>query len=273
MFRPLAVFLFLMPILLISCRSEELIRPGDSLEVAYEKAYSLYEEERWRDAIQSFETVLSLGRGTSIGQDAQFYMAESYYNNNQFLLAADEYERYSGAHPNSPRREIADYKNALSYYQLSPRYNIDQTNSRRSIELFQLYLARYPNSSRVDEVSAMVDEMLDKLARKQYESAEFYMRNNQFRAATIYYELVIDRYPGSAWAERALVSQIDAFIQYADNSIPDRRQERYEEALASYQTYLQLFPRGENRSRAEELYDIARERLQAYDGEPVTERR
>lgn len=258
--------------ILASCRSQSLIRPGDSLEVAYEKAYSLYEEERWRDAIDAFETVLSIGRGTDIGQDAQFYLAESYYNSNQFLLAASEYERYSSSHPSSSRREQADFRAALSYYQMSPRYKVDQTNSRQAIERFRLFLARYPNSDRAEEASDIIEELRDKLAQKTYESGHFYMRTGSFRAAAIYFDLVLDRYPETVWAERALADQIDAYLQYADNSIPSRKEERYRMAMDSYETYLQLFPRGENRSRAEELYDDVQDALDQYESgdEPVS---
>lgn len=259
---------------LASCRSQELIQPGDSLEVAFEKAYSLYEQERYRDAINAFETVLSIGRGTDVGQDAQYYLAESYFNNNQFLLAAAEYERYSDSHPGSQRREDVDYKAAYSYYRMSPRYNIDQANTRRSIERFRLFLARHPNSEQVDDASSKIEEMRDKLARKTFESAEFYMRNNQYRSAVIYFDLVVDRYPETRWAERALAKQVEGYILYADNSIPSRQQERYQQAVDSYETYLQLFPRGENRSRVEDLYDRAREALSEFEdsSDPVTAR-
>lgn len=257
-------------LLLISCRSQDLIRPGDSLEVAYEKSWSLYERERWRDAAQSFETVLSLGRGTDIGQNAQFYLAMSYFNNRQYLLASSEFERYSISHPASPRRETADYHAALGYYRMSPRYNIDQANSRRAIERFRLFLARYPQSEKAQEASEIIDELRDKMAQKTFQAAQFYMQNNRYRSAAIYYELVIDRYPETGWAEHALATQIRAYIRYADNSIPERQEERYRKAVESYERYIQLFPRGEHRSLAETYFDEANEALQRFDtGEEV----
>jgi len=257
--------LLLFVVILASCRSQELIRPGDSLEVAYDKAYSLYEEERWRDAASAFEVVISIGRGTDFGQNAQYYLAESHYNNRQYLIAASEYERYSATYPNSQRRQEADYKAALSYYNLSPRYNIDQQYTERAIEQFRLFLVRYPNSELIGEVGEKIDELRDKLARKKYEAAEFYMRTNQYNAAAVYYDMIIDRFPGSRYSERALVNQMDAYIKYAENSVAARQEERFQKAVDSYEKYLQLFPRGDNRETAENLYDRAREALLQYD--------
>lgn len=260
---------------LISCRSQDLIRPGDSLEVAFEKAKSQYDQEKWSSAADAFETVVSIGRGTDLGQDAQFYLAESYYNSRRYLLAASEYERYTSFYPRSERRELADFKAAVSYYNMSPRYKLDQTYTREAIERFRLFVSRHPDSERVSEASEHIDELRNKLARKKYEAANFYMRTERFQAATVYHDVVIDQYPESKWAERALVDQIEAYILYADDSVQERQKERYEEAVTSYETYLQLFPRGENRSKAEDLYDRALSEIENIEsrteGESVAE--
>lgn len=251
---------------LISCRSQDLIRPGDTLEVAFEKAKSQFDQKKWSSAASAFETVVSIGRGTDIGQEAQFYLAESYYNNRRYLLAASEYERYASFYPRSDRREEVDFKAALCFYNMSPRYKLDQTYTRQAVEKFRLFNSRHPNSELVAESSVYIDELRNKLAKKKYEAARFYMRTNRFKAATVYHDLVIDRYPESDWAEKALVDQIEAYILYADNSIQARQLERYQEAVSSYETYLQLFPRGESRSKAENLYDRALREIEAIQG-------
>lgn len=266
-------FFLLVLMVAISCRNQELIRPGDSLEVAYDKAYGMFEQERWSEAARGFDTVVSIGRGTTTGQDAQYYLAESYYNSGMYLVAAAEYERYASFYPNSPRRAEVDFKQSLSYYHLSPRYNLDQSHTYRAIEQLRLYIDRFPNSEHVEEAGQYIDELLNKLARKKYEAGNFYMRSNRrYRAAAVTFEQVVDSYPGTDWAEQALAKQIEAYILYADNSVPDRQAERYEMAIESYQRYLQLFPVGENRQTVEELYDRARLSLQdVAENEPETD--
>ncbi|PKD44828.1 outer membrane protein assembly factor BamD [Rhodohalobacter barkolensis] len=266
------LFLFSAALLFVSCRSNELIRPGDSLEVAYEKALNQFEEENYSEAASAFETVISIGRGTDIGQDAQYYLAESYFNNRRYLLAASEYERYAQFHPNSPRREEVDFKKALSYYNMSPRYRLDQTYTYQAIENFRLLLSRFPNSEYADEAGEYISELRSKLARKSYTAGEFYKRTSRYQAAAVYFDIVIDDYPETTWAERSLVDQMESYILYAENSVPDRQAERFEKALESYETYLQLFPRGDNRSRVEDLYDRAQQGLrQAEDSDSVAQ--
>ncbi|NBC66807.1 MAG: outer membrane protein assembly factor BamD [Bacteroidetes bacterium] len=259
-------------IILTSCRSEELIRPGDSLEVAYEKAMMQYNQEEYSDAARAFETVISIGRGTDYGQDAQYYLAESYFNSNRYLLAASEYERYAQYHPNSPRREEVDFKEALCYYELSPRYRLDQEYTTRAIESFRLYRTRYPDAERAEDAADYISELRNKLAHRDYNAADFYMRTERYNSAAIYFGLVIDNYPESEpWAERALVRQIESYVLYAENSVPDKQAERFEQALESYNTYLQLFPQGDNRGKAEDLFDRAMTGLGEVDDQSVVE--
>ncbi|TVR16955.1 MAG: outer membrane protein assembly factor BamD [Balneolaceae bacterium] len=256
---------------LLSCRSQDLIRPGDTLEVAFEKAMNQFELGNYGDAARAFETVISIGRGTEIGQDAQFYLAETYFNDRRFLLASSEYNRYVQFHPNSPRREIVEFREAKSYYNLSPRFKLDQTYTNRAIERFRLFNSRYPNSDLREEAATLITELRDKLARRDFNAAEFYMRTRQYNSAAIYYGLVIDQFPESSWAERALLRQIEAYFLFAENSVERRQEERYEKALESYSRYLQLFPQGENRSRAEELYDRINRGLESVRNRSVAQ--
>lgn len=266
------IVLFFATLALVSCRSKDLIRPGDSLEVAFEKAMMQYNNEDYNDAARAFETVISIGRGTDYGQEAQYYLAESYFNAKRYLLAASEYERYAEYHPNSPRRQEVDFKEALCYYELSPRYRLDQTYTNRAVEEFRLYRTRYSGSERAEKAAEYIDELRNKLARRDYNAADFYMRTSRYESAAIYFGLVIDNYPESDWAERALVRQIEAYILYAENSVQSRQAERFEKALESYNTYLQLFPEGDNRGKAEDLFDRAMEGLgNAEDQSAVVE--
>lgn len=263
--------LLLTSLVLFSCRSRDLIRPGDSIEVAYAKAMNQYENENYTEAARAFETVVSIGRGTDIGRDAQFYLAESYYNDRRYLLAASEYERFAQFYPNSDRREIVDFKQAECYYHLSPRYRLDQTYTRQAIENLRLFNSRYPDSELTEKAAGYITELREKLARKTYSAANFYKRTSQYNAAAIYYDLVIDEYPETQWAERSLVEQMESFILYAENSVAERQQERFLKAIDTYNTYVQLFPRGEYRGKIEELYDRAQNALDGFKDNEVTQ--
>ncbi len=251
----LAVFVF------ASCKNSDLIQRGDSLEVAFDKAMAFYEKEDYTEASEAFETVVQIARGTEYGQDAQFYLAESYYNDGRYLLAASEYERFISLFPRVERRQEAQFKEAYCYYKLSPRYKLDQEYTRTAIEKFQLYNSRFANSEKAEEAGQYISEMRSKLAKKLYYSADLYLRTDRYEAAAIYYDLTIDKYPETKWAQRALVDEIKTYNIYADRSVPSKQRERYQKAVEAYEKFIQLFPNGEYRQEAEELVDEARTAL------------
>lgn len=262
----LAAFVF------ASCKNSDLIQRGDSLEVAFDKAMAFYEKEDYSNASEAFETVVQLARGTEYGQDAQFYLAESYYNNERYLLAASEYERFISLFPRVERRQEAQFKEAYCYYKLSPRFKLDQDYTRTAIEKFQLYNSRFPNSEKADEVGQYISEMRTKLAKKLYHSGDLYLRTDRYEAAVIYYDLTIDKYPETKWAQRALVDEIKTYNIYAGRSVASKQRERYQKAVEAYETFIQLFPNGEYREEAEELVDEARSALAELPEEaPVVE--
>lgn len=257
-------------LLLSSCSSKVMIRQGDSLEVAYEKAQTLFEQEHYTDAANAFEQVVQLGTGTEYGRDAQFYLAETYYNDRRYLLAASEYERFISQYPRSERREEAQFKEAYCYYEISPRYRLDQSYTRQAIEKFRLYNSRYPDSERTQQASEYISDLRSKLAHKRYASADLYMRMQEYEAAIIYYDLVIEDFPDTQWAEQALSDEINAYNIYASRSVTERQRERYQQAVETYETYVQLFPNGPNRSRAENYVDEARAALEELPAEQAT---
>lgn len=257
--------LFSLTILLItilSCSSDEIIKPGDSIDVAFEKSLRLYNNEEYVKATEAFETVLNISRGTQFAKDAQFYLAQSYFKSKQYLLAASEYNRFILYYPRDEKRQEAQYNEALSYYQLSPRYKLDQKQSEKSLELFQLFVLRYPISDQSIEAGKKIDELRNKLAHKKFDAAEFYLNINEYLAAAMYYGQTVDKYPESDWAEPSLFKQIEAYYLYAENSVANKQQERYQLALNSYQKYLQLFPNGGNRTAVEDLADKLRDKLE-----------
>ena len=240
-----------------ACKSSSLVKPGDSIEVAYQKGLNKFENQEYSDAAEIFETVTRIGRGSEYAQQAQYYLAESYFNMERYIIAESEYLRFITFYPRDPKREEVDFKKAISVYHQSPRYRLDQTATRRAIDEFQLFNSRYPNSEYVTQSADKINELREKLARKYFESAEFYSRTDQYKAATIYFDLVIDRYPESKWAESALLNQIETYNEYAFNSVLARQIERYELAISNYEKYIQLFPQSSGRGKAESMRDQA----------------
>ena len=248
-------------VLLAGCSGSQRITHS-SAEQAYQKGMELFEEEEYEDAIEYFRGVFEYGRGTEWAPNAQFHLARAYEERGRYLLAATEYNRFTQLYRNNERLPEAEYRRALMYYNESPPYKLDQTDTERAISNFQLYMQRYPNDDRVSDAEQKVQELRNKLARKQFEAGELYERRRMYRAAAFTYEEVFDQYPDTDYADRALAASVRTYVEYADMSVRQRQEERLESAVENYNRLAQVFPDSPHLREAERQYERAQERLE-----------
>ncbi len=185
-------------------------------------------------------------------------------HNREYILAASEFNRFAQIYRADPRAAEAEFQRARAYYEQSPGYQLDQSSTARAVDELQLFINRYPQHERVAEAEAMISELRDKMARKDFETAKLYERREMFEAAAIMFERVFDKYPDSTpWAERALIGAMQNYIDYADQSVVARQDERLDLAVRNYERLVQLFPESEYRDEAERLYREVMSRKEA----------
>lgn len=236
-----------------------------SPEDAYQQGMQRFENEDYEDAIRYFRAVFSYGRANDWADDAQLQMARAYRNNNQFRLAATEYRRFLELYRNDERVPVAEYERAMCYFELSPRYQLDQTDTRQALSLFQLFVDRYPNHELVPEAQERIRSLREKLAHKKYEAATLYETRDMYRAAALTHEVVFDQYPETSWADDALLGAIRSYIEYSAQSVERRQAERLQQAVENYNRLIQVFPNSPLLKEAEALYEDAQERLAAIE--------
>ena len=140
-------------------------------------------------------------------------IAECRFFREEYLLASGEYDQLIMNMPTSNFANNAKYKKALSYFFISPKSSLDQKYTLQAIDNFQLFLetATADSNSRLAENHIL--ELNNKLAKKIYESAEIYSVMGFNKAATIYYNLVLDKFPDSEIAELSQIKKIKILIK------------------------------------------------------------
>ena len=237
----------------------------DTAEDAYKKGMAQYEAGDYDRAIQFFRGVFTYGRATEWSDDAQLMLARSYRENNSYMLAATEYDRFLQLYRNDERVAQAEYERAMCYYRLSPRYQLDQTDTRRAISHFQLFLDRYPQHERAPEAQEKIKELREKLARKKYAAAELYERREMYPAAPLTYEVVFDKYPETSWADDALLGALRTYIEYSARSVQQKQAQRLEKAVENYRRLTQLYPESSLLKQAEQHYETAQQRMEEIE--------
>jgi outer membrane protein assembly factor BamD len=228
-----------------------------SAQEAYSRATAEYEEGDYERAIEYLRSTLDFGRTGELADDAQLLLARAYARDGQYLLAGNEYTRFVEFYRTDPRVERASFERIEAYAALSPRFELDQTDTRQALTYIALFEQRYPQSEFADEVAAVADGLREKLARKQYEAGRLYERREMYEAAAYTYRQVLADYPTSDYADEALLGALRSQTLYAENSVRGRQTDRFREALAVYDQLVTLFPQSPLLGEAEDWYDRA----------------
>ena len=263
LFRKLTFFALLLSILtLAACGGSGRLR-YDSPQQAFDRGMELYEAEKYDRAIDYFQGVFDYGRTSEVAADAQLYLARSYFHNDEFILAASEFTRFISTFRTDPRTEEAEFERAMSYYSLSPKYELDQSNTHEAVQYLQLFLDRYPDSELADDAEEHIRQLREKLAHKEFAAAEQYEGREMYEAAALTYENVFDTYPDTRWADDALLGAIRSYVSYSELSVRARQAERLQAAVDNYERLIQLFQESPLLKEAEPLYERAVDQLES----------
>lgn len=238
----LASVIVLSSLLSSGCGSSE-VTQSLSAEDRFELGKKNYDDGNYLEAITDFQVVKLQFPGSAVADDAQYYLGGSHYNREEYLLAIEEYRALKRGMAASPLVPDAQYKIAYCYYELAPRSTLDQQYSLRAIDEFQTFIEYYPKHEHVADAEAKIQELNTRLARKLFESAELYMGLEYFRSASIYYQLVIEKYHDSPFAEPAQLGLARSFTA--------RR--KYNEAAIELEKFFERHPNSPLRYEAETL--------------------
>ncbi|CAN5194305.1 hypothetical protein BH18GEM1_BH18GEM1_01310 [soil metagenome] len=178
-------------------------------EDQYAEAVEAYEQGDYTEAIAAFQTfAFNYPQDPRIA-DARWLTAEAYYGVEDWATAAQEYLNFQRDYPAEPRAAQALYQAARSYQHMSLRPELDQSDTRRAIGVFERLLAEYPGSELAVEARERRTDLRDKLAEKVYLTAEYYFDNEEYRAAEIYLVDLIENHADSVWlaASYALLAE------------------------------------------------------------------
>lgn len=208
-----------------------------------EYAKLLMADEDYEEAVREFQSILLQYAGSAVNDDAQYFLAYTYYKREQYLLAAYEFSKLIRDIPTSTFVQDSQFMLAESYYQLSPDYQLEQSYTKKAIEEFQAFIEFFPTHPKVAEADGKISTLYAKYAEKEYNNAVIYEKMEYFLAAIKYYKSVKDTYHDSKYAPLAHYNLIKLLIE----------REKVDEALRSIAEYIKNYPEDSNLSELKEL--------------------
>ena len=263
-------FLLLVIVTLNSCGEYQKVLKKPNTKAKYELAEKLYNEGDFKKANRLFEQIAPGYVGKPQGERVMFFFANSYFEIKDYNFAGYQFERFLKSYPKSDKASEAAFLGAKSYYMLSPRYSVDQTDTDKALTKLQLFINLYPESEYFAEANIMARELTTKKERKEFEVAKqftklgkSYILDYSISAIAALDNFISDN-PGSIYREDALYLKIEATTNLAINSTENRKKERLEEAKIAYNNLFKYYPDTKYAEVANDLIEEVDEQLNNY---------
>lgn len=251
--------LYILPLLILtvtSCGEYDAILKSNDYELKKQKVYDYYDEGKYIKTTELLAQILPRYTATDEAENLNWINAQANYKLQSYELASGYFQNFASLYPSSNNAEEALYMSAVCDYRLSPRAELDQTNTKKAIESFTIFIKRYPASTRLDDCKAKLKELQERLVEKSYLSAKLYYDLGEYRAATISLSNSLKEYPDTKYREELMYLKLDALFLYAENSIASKQVERYQAALDDYYSFIEEFPESKYKKDTNKIFDV-----------------
>ena len=245
-----------------SCNEFNRILKSTDNEMKYEVAMDYYDRQDYNHALQLFDLLQSAFRSTPKGEFVAYRTAMCYYLTNDFEIAAYYFNKFIQNYPFSKDAETAAFMQAYCSYKVSPIPSLDQTSTMTAISQLESFIERYPQSDSLARAQELLGNLHDKLEQKDYDICILYYKMENYNAAITCFENLLKKYPNTPHREEILSHIAIAYYDYAENSVPEKKKERYEACIERYNTLSYLFPDSPNLKEAEAVANKARKKLE-----------
>jgi outer membrane protein assembly factor BamD len=249
------IFLLL---LLASCSKFGRLQKSDNLDLKREGAYSYYDKKDYFRASSLLEGIIPLLKGTENAEKAEFIYAMCQYELRLLESASFYFDYFIETYPRSIYAEEALYMNALSQFESSPVYYLDQGNSDKAIVALENYINKYPDSEeKRKRCQDMISLLNEKLEKKDFENARIFHQIMEYKSAIIVLANFAKDYPDSPNREEALYLRIISAFRLARNSTEAKKVERYRQTIDFYINFADSFPKSKKLKELEDVFDYS----------------
>ncbi len=258
-----AILILFATLLVVSCSEYEKVLKGDDYDKKYDMALKMYNKKKFIKAIPLFEEVISIySKLSEKGEKGYYYLCYCHYNTQNYALASYYFRNFQVTYPQSKHAEEAAFMSAICKVEASPKPSLDQSNTVTAINELQAFMNRYPKTTKKDTCNLIIDQLRDKLEEKAYQSAKLYYNMEEYAASAVAFTNMLSDYPDTDYREEALYLVVKSNYRLANNSIKEKKVERFEETIKSYTKFVDNFPKSERLKELEEYYNKALREVQ-----------
>ncbi len=254
--------------LLTSCGEYYKVQKSSDLDLKYTYAKTCFDNGKYSRAYSLLEDLVPVFKGSDRAEESLYLLARSHFMAKNYDTSGEYFATYYRSYPKGQYTEMARYYSGLSYYLESPDSRLEQSQTYKGIEELQMYLDYYPRGEKVEEIQKMIFDLQEKLVEKEYKNSELYynignyLGRNYYESAVITAQNALKDYPFTAKKEDFMMLILRARYKEAQESIVERKGERYRNTIDEYYAYINEFPEGKYRKEADAIYKDANAKIE-----------
>lgn len=255
-----------------SCNNYTALLKTQDYDYRYDAAKQAYVAGRYTRSLELLGDMLMVLKGTDKAEESLMLMGMNNFQTQDYESAVLYFDRLAKTYPKGTYTELARYYSGRANYLQSPDPRLDQTSTYTAINTLQQFLETYPTSQHRDQVSDMIFQLQDRLVQKEYDAAQLYYNlgsyvgncvngGNNFEACIITAENALKSYPYTNLREQLYMLILKARYGLAQNSVPEKAQERYRATIDEYYGFKNEFPNSSYIDEANRIFKHANERI------------
>ncbi len=245
--------LLISSLLFFSCNDFNKVLKSKDYEYKLRRAEEYFQAKKYRFAEQLYLELFPVYKGTEKFEDLYYKYAYTAFYQKNYMDAENLFKGFLDVFPNSPKAEEVSYMHAYCFYLQSPKIELEQTSTAKTIGMMQTFISNFPGSPRVKDANEMIEKSRQKLEVKEYNAAKLYYTLQQYRAAGIAFTNLLNNYPESSRGDEYKLMSIKAFYEFAKLSIVDKQIERFEKVITEYNDFVDRYPESKLLKEAESV--------------------
>jgi len=173
-------------------------------EDLYQASMREFRAGRYEKAQVGFQALtFNVGARDSLYPLARFYLAESYFGQEDYVTAGREFRRVSDESPTFRLAPDALLRAADAEAAQWTKPPLDATDGQTALATYQELQGRFPDSPAARIATVRIRALNERFAAKEMETALFYFQRNAFDSAILYFKDLIASYNASALVPEA----------------------------------------------------------------------
>jgi outer membrane protein assembly factor BamD len=202
-------------------QSEGEVAFADDADTNMARGEAAFKVSNYIDAAKYFEFVKTKYPFVEASKTAELRLADASFAQEKYVEARDRYFGFARIHPTHPQVDYAAWRGALTHakdipsdlFVLPPSTEKDQVEVKAALTAISDFVRMYPESSYVKEASQTLADIKRRLADHELAVADFYRNREKWLAVIGRLNLVLAKYQGVGYDERATAGLYEAHLK------------------------------------------------------------